>query len=171
MPRSSSGEFHAVSRPCDPVNTPPSGGPTSSPKMSVTPCRDSPTCRAMRMAWIIVAISALPADVVLVREHVVPDVAAFRLRLGADALRRVSELVRDVLAHLRHLRARQQRPGLEALLDDIEAVDLVLDEVRAARARVAAQARHHRLEQVRLALLADIVHRRLERRVARLEVI
>ena len=37
-------------------NTPPSGGPTSSPKMSVTPSLVSPTWSAMRMAWIIVDI-------------------------------------------------------------------------------------------------------------------
>src|SRR5690349_23135700 len=93
MPRSSSGVFHAVSRPCVPVNTPPSGGPTSSPKMSVTPSRDSPTWRARRMAWIIVAISALPADVVLVREHVLPDRARRGLRLVADAPVRLEQLL------------------------------------------------------------------------------
>ena len=53
------GVFHVVSRPCVAVNTPPSGGPTSSPKMSVTPSLVSPTCSAMRTAWTIVAISAL----------------------------------------------------------------------------------------------------------------
>jgi hypothetical protein len=56
MPRSSSGVFHAVLRPWVPVNTPPSGGPTSSPKMSVTPSRDSPTCSASRIAWIMLGI-------------------------------------------------------------------------------------------------------------------
>jgi hypothetical protein len=42
MPRSSSGEFQAVRSPCVQVKTPPSGGPTSSPKMSVTPSCSSP---------------------------------------------------------------------------------------------------------------------------------
>ena len=42
--------------------------PTSSPKISVTPSLDSPTWSAMRMAWIIVAMSGLPADEVLARE-------------------------------------------------------------------------------------------------------
>src|ERR1043166_9644785 len=56
MPRSSSGEFHAVFRPCVAVKTPPSGGPTSSPKMSVTPRRVSPTWSAMRIACTIVDI-------------------------------------------------------------------------------------------------------------------
>src|SRR5688572_1215621 len=107
MPRSSSGVFHAVVRPCVPVNTPPSGGPTSWPKMSVTPSRVSPTCKAIRMAWIIVVISALPADVVLVREHVVVDLVHRRLRLVADALGGFAELERVLLAQLIHLRTRQ----------------------------------------------------------------
>src|SRR6185312_12151365 len=96
MPRSSSGVFHAVSMPCVPVNTPPSGGPTSSPKISVTPCRVSPTWSAMRMAWIIVAIALLlTRDDVLLGEHVIPDVAAFGLRLATHALGSLGQLVRD----------------------------------------------------------------------------
>src|SRR5688500_15538023 len=145
MPRSSSGVFHAVSRPWVPVNTPPSGGPTSSPKMSVTPSLVSPTCKAMRMAWIIVAISVLPGDVVLVGEHVVVDRLGGRLRLVAYALRGLAELLRVVRAQLIHLSARQQRARLELLLERLEAIDLALDEVRAARRRVTAEARHHRL--------------------------
>src|ERR1051325_9953297 len=88
MPRSSSGLFHAVVSPWVPVNTPPSGGPTSSPKMSVTPSRVSPTWSAMRMAWIIVAMSglALAADEVLVREDVLPHRAGRRVRLAAHHL-------------------------------------------------------------------------------------
>src|SRR5215813_6279341 len=92
MPRSSSGVFHAVSRPCVPVNTPPSGGPTSSPKMSVTPSRDSPTWSAMRMAWIMVAMSVL-RDEVAVGEDVVPGRARLRMRLAADALAGLEQLL------------------------------------------------------------------------------
>src|SRR5581483_6755152 len=104
MPRSSSGEFQAVLSPCVPVNTPPSGGPTSSPKMSVTPSLVSPTRSAMRIAWIIVGMSVLPAHVVLVGEHVVEDVARLGLRLVAHALGRLAELVRVGLAQLVDLR-------------------------------------------------------------------
>ena len=50
MPRSSSGEFQAVLSPCVAVKTPPSGGPTSSPKTSVTPRCSSPKWRARRTA-------------------------------------------------------------------------------------------------------------------------
>src|SRR3954469_21251031 len=171
MPRSSSGVFHAVSRPCVPVNTPPSGGPTSSPKMSVTPSRDSPTWSAMRIAWIIVAISVLPGHDVLVREHVVPDRLRIRVWLAAYALRCLGELVRVRVAQLLDLRARDQLAILELLLPDVEAVDLVLREVRAARRRVPAQPRHHRLEQVRLPLGAHVVDRLLQRRVARLGIV
>src|SRR5690242_19504022 len=100
MPRSSSGVFHAVCRPCVPVKTPPSGGPTSSPKMSVTPSRLSPTCSAMRMAWIIVDISVLPRDEVLVGEHVVVDRLGLGLRLGAHDARRLRQLVGVARAQL-----------------------------------------------------------------------
>src|SRR3954468_23674651 len=113
MPRSSSGVFHAVLSPWVPVNTPPSGGPTSSPKMSVTPRRDSPTWSAMRIAWIIVAISALPGDDVLVGEHVVPDRLRIRVRLAAHVLRGLGELVRVRVAQLLDLRARQELAILE----------------------------------------------------------
>src|SRR5690242_6583235 len=133
MPRSSSGVFHAVSSPWVPVNTPPSGGPTSSPKMSVTPSRLSPTCSAIRMAWIIVAISALPAHVVLVGEHVVVDRLRVGLRLVPHLLGGLGQLLRVVRAELVHLRAGQQRALLERLLETLEAIDLALDEVRAAR--------------------------------------
>src|SRR5579859_357477 len=101
MPRSSSGVFHAVLRPCDCVKTPPSGGPTSSPKMSVTPRRSSPTWSARRMAWTRVATSAPPvgavgravAHAVDVGEDVPPDVLARRLRLLAHALARLEQLL------------------------------------------------------------------------------
>src|SRR5438309_498259 len=83
-----------------PVNTPPSGGPTSSPKISVTPSRDSPTCSAMRIAWIIVATSALTFAR---REHVLPDRLRRRLRLRADPLGRLGELVDVLRAQLIHL--------------------------------------------------------------------
>src|SRR5215831_4538642 len=124
MPRSSSGEFHAVSRPWVPVNTPPSGGPTSSPKMSVTPSRDSPTCSAMRIAWIIVAMSRLPADQVAVGEHVVPHRARRGMRLGPHALARLGELLGIGLAQLVHVRAGQQLAILEHPLEALDAVDL-----------------------------------------------
>src|SRR5262249_53838481 len=133
MPRSSSGEFHAVSSPWVPVNTPPSGGPTSSPKMSVTPSPGSPTCSAMRIAWIIVAISVLPTHQVLVGEHVLPHRARLGMRLGAHPLARLGELQRVGLAQLIHVRAGQQLAILEHLLEPLEAVDLALDQVRAAR--------------------------------------
>ena len=41
------------------VNTPPSGGPTSSPKTSVTPSFSSPTWSAMRTACTTVAMAQL----------------------------------------------------------------------------------------------------------------
>src|SRR6476659_7209073 len=151
MPRSSSGEFQVVLSPWVPVNTPPSGGPTSSPKMSVTPSRVSPTCSAIRIAWIIVAMSG-----VLPGEHVVEDRVRLGRRLGAHALRRLAELPGVAIAQLVDLRARQQRARAQLALEPIEAVELVLDRVRAARRRVAAQPGHHRLEQVRLALAPHV---------------
>src|SRR5215470_11613215 len=100
MPRSSSGVFHAVVRPCVPVNTPPSGGPTSSPKMSVTPSRVSPTWSAMRIAWIIVAMSSAPSNEVLVGEDVLPDRPRRRVRLVADPAARLDELADVGIAQL-----------------------------------------------------------------------
>src|SRR5262245_23636700 len=132
MPRSSSGVFHAVSSPCVPVNTPPSGGPTSSPKMSVTPSLCSPTCSAMRMAWIIVAISVLPAHVVLVGKHVVVDRLRRRLRLVTHLLGRLAELRSVARTQLIDLRSGQQRPRFELLLERLEAIELALDQIRAA---------------------------------------
>src|SRR5688500_16436461 len=123
MPRSSSGVFHAVSRPWVPVNTPPSGGPTSSPKMSVTPSFDSPTWSAMRIAWIIVVMSALSADEVLVRERVVPDRLRARRLFVPDALARLGELIRVLRAQLVDLRARHQLALLERVLELLDAVD------------------------------------------------
>src|SRR5580698_10320452 len=99
MPRSSSGVFHAVLRPCVPVNTPPSGGPTSSPKMSVTPSLLSPTCSAMRIAWIMLGMS-LTSDEVLVGEHVAVDLAWLRRGLVCDPLARVEQLLVVLLAQL-----------------------------------------------------------------------
>src|ERR1044071_10412747 len=100
MPRSPSGVFHAVVRACVPVNTPASGGPTSSPKMSVTPSRVSPTWSAMRIAWIMVAMSALASDEVLVAEHVVEDRGGRGVRFAADAAAGLEELVGVLLAQL-----------------------------------------------------------------------
>ncbi len=54
------GVFQAVLRPCVCVKTPPRGAPTSSPKMSVTPSRCSPTWSAIRMACTMVAIYVSP---------------------------------------------------------------------------------------------------------------
>src|ERR1700756_1792973 len=97
-PRSSSGEFQAVFSPCVAVNAPPSGGPTSSPKMSVTPCRSSPTCSARRIAWTSVAMSARPVALlralvhqVALGEDVLPDVLPRRLRLLAHPLARLEQ--------------------------------------------------------------------------------
>src|SRR4051812_4014046 len=104
MPRSSSGEFHAVFSPCVAVKTPPRGGPTSSPNTSVTPMRSSPTWSAMRIAWTIVAMAELrlPSDLVLLGEDVVPDRSGRRLRLLPHALARVEELLREALPVLVH---------------------------------------------------------------------
>src|ERR1041385_7916687 len=113
MPRSSSGLFHAVSRPWVPVNTPPSGGPTSSRKMSVTPSRDSPTWSAMRIAWIIVAMSGVLGDEVSVREDVIVDRARRGMRLIADALAGVEQLLGVRGAQLVHVRPGQELALLE----------------------------------------------------------
>src|SRR5437764_735470 len=56
IPRSSSGEFHAVFSPWVAVNAPPSGGPTSSPKTSVTPRFSSASWRPIRMACAVLAL-------------------------------------------------------------------------------------------------------------------
>src|ERR1041385_4186867 len=165
MQRSSSSVFQAVVSPCVPVNTPPSGGPTSSPKMSVTPSRVSPTWSAMRMAWIIVAMSglALAADEVLVREDVLPHRAGRRVRLAAHHLAGVEQLLRVRGAQLIDPRARDELAILERGLEALEAIDLAFDQVGAAGRRVAAQAGHHGLEEVRLWLGAHVVGGGLQR--------
>src|SRR5437773_10890203 len=90
MPRSSSGEFQAVLRPCVAVNAPPSGGPTSSPKISVTPCRSSATCSAIRMAWTMLLTHEilLAADVIedrlRTRLRLIFHLAVLRGQLGAE---------------------------------------------------------------------------------------
>src|SRR6185503_21132057 len=90
MPRSSSGEFQERSSPCVAVNTPPSGGPTSSPKISVTPSFCSPWWRAMRMACAMLAMSAASLGRIrgrqAVGEHVLPDRLDGRERLLLDLL-------------------------------------------------------------------------------------
>src|SRR5882672_2117371 len=119
MPRSSSGEFHDVLSPCDCVNTPPSGGPTSCPNTSVTPRRSSPTCSASRIAWTTVAISVHPVlaargpasfrpfvALAALGVHVLVDLVALRLRLLAHLLARLEELLRVLRAELVHLGAR-----------------------------------------------------------------
>src|SRR4051812_10280250 len=152
MPRSSSGVFHAVSSPWVPVNTPPSGGPTSSPKMSVTPSRDSPTWSAIRIAWIIVAMSGVLGDEVSIREDVIVDRARWGMGLAADALAGVEQLLGVRGAQRVDLRAGQELALLERGLEALEAVDLADDQVGAAGRRVTAQARYHGLEQIRPAL-------------------
>src|ERR1700722_10780654 len=135
MPRSSSGEFQAVFRPCDCVNTPPSGGPTSCPKTSVTPRRSSPTCSASRIAWTSVATSvhpvlraartatlgarfALAARIarsvrVAFGVDVLVDLVAAGLRLFAHLLARLEELLRVLRSQLVHLGARHDATLLE----------------------------------------------------------
>src|SRR6185295_1133381 len=145
MPRSSSGVFHAVVSPWVPVNTPPSGGPTSWPKMSVTPSRVSPTWSAMRMVWIIVAMSAVASDQVAVGEHVFPDRARLGARLVADLAARLDQRGVVGVTQPLDLGARHHLALLERALEPLETVDLVLREVGAARRRVAAQPRHHEI--------------------------
>src|SRR5580658_3186501 len=179
MPRSSSGVFHAVFRPWDWVKTPPSGGPTSWPKTSVTPRRSSPTCSARRIAWTTVAIRRfLPRALgvgfrraVSLGKYVLPDVFALRLRLVADALARVEQLLR-VLASKRVHRLPCEDPALlELVLEENQAIGLVGDEVGTGRRRMAIQARDHGFEKQGPALGAHVVHGLLQLSVRDLGIV
>src|SRR5437762_1349088 len=141
MPRSSSGVFQAVLRPWVAVKAPPSGGPTSSPKMLVTPWRSSATCSAMRMACTMLLTDEVP-----LAEDVVEDALRVRHRLLAHPLVRLLHLQRVARAQLVHLRAGQHAALLQSLLEAHQAVGLVVDAVGARGGAVAVQARDHRLE-------------------------
>src|SRR5438552_5038618 len=166
MPRSSSGEFQAVLRPWVAVNAPPSGGPTSSPKMSVTPCRSSATCSAIRMAWTM-----LLTHKILLAEDVVEDRLRIRLWLLFHLAVRGGKLGVELRPQLVHLRAAEQAALLEAALESDQAVGLVEDLVGARRTGVPVQPREHGFQQEGLALGADVLHRGGDLAVADLGVV
>src|SRR4051812_36969453 len=121
----------------------------------------------MRMAWTIVAM-CLPLPL---GKDVLPDrLWAWRSFL-ADPLRCLEQLLSEARAHLVHLRTRSELPILELFFEAHEAIGLVLHEVSARSARVSVKARDHGLEEVRLALGADVVHRLLQGEPARLDVV
>ena len=112
----------------------------------------------------VVARAALGVDVPV-------NLFALRLRLLAHPLARLEELLRILRPQLVHLRARQDSPLLQLLLEGREAVDLLRDEVRARRRRVSVEPRDHHLEQERAPLGAHVVHGLPEPAITRLGVV
>src|SRR5437879_4169643 len=98
MPRSSRGVFQAFLSPCVAVNTPPNGGPTSSPKTSVTPRCSSPKWRAIRTDCTIV-----PSQDLCLQPRVIAGVN------GVYGARGVSVLVNIVGRRLRLVQSLIER--------------------------------------------------------------
>ena len=126
---------------------------------------------AQRGLTLVVEAPAAIADGVALGEHVLANVVALRLRLFANLLARLEELLRVPGAKLVHLAARHDASLFELLLERHETVDLLGNEVRTRRRGMPVETRHHHFEQKRPALGAHVVHRLLQLAVGRLRIV
>ncbi len=161
MPRSSSGLFQAVFRPCVAVKTPPER-------------RTDVLAEDVGHAEVLLGVVERQPDRLrhaghqqVLRVDVLPDArAGSGMRLVADLAGLGGDLLGPPRADLVHLGAGEDAVRLEPLLEARDAVLLPGDEVRAGGAGVAVEPRDVRLEQERLPLRAHVVHRLLQLEVA-----